>query len=145
MNKRFSAGKMTLLASALAATAALSACGNNNSNEAAANNGAAAISGGEQVTLRVFSNLPNRKSGQGLAEQMVIDSYMKANPNVKIELNTLVQAGYVKSSILKNMATPASYGASFAPPVYRSAGSRTIIPGKDSPFLNLIRFFSTDK
>lgn len=104
MNKRFSAGKMTLLASALAATAALSACGNNNSNEAVANNGAAANSGGEQVTLRVFSNLPDRKSGQGLAEQMVIDSYMKANPNVKIELETLAEEPF-KNKLKAYMAS----------------------------------------
>ncbi len=29
------------------------------------------------ITLKVFSNLPDRKNGQGLVEQMIIDDYMK--------------------------------------------------------------------
>lgn len=43
----------------------------------------------EQVTLKVFSNLPDRKNGQGLVEQMIIDEYMKENTNVKIEVEAL--------------------------------------------------------
>ncbi len=45
----------------------------------------------EKVTLRLFSNLPDRKSGQGLAEQMIIDNYMKENPNVKIDVEALAE------------------------------------------------------
>ncbi|NRF93773.1 extracellular solute-binding protein [Paenibacillus frigoriresistens] len=43
------------------------------------------------VTLRFFSNLPDRKSGQGFAEQMVIDNYMRENPNVKVEVEALAE------------------------------------------------------
>ena len=32
---------------------------------------------GGKVTLKVFSNLPDRKTGQGLVEQTIIDEYMK--------------------------------------------------------------------
>ncbi|WP_219836130.1 ABC transporter substrate-binding protein [Paenibacillus sp. R14(2021)] len=143
----------------LAAVMALTACGGNSSINAsntaggnAKNAGSKNASGNsaEAVTLRLFSNLPDRKSGQGLAEQMVIDNYMKENPNVKIEvealaeepfknklkaymasnepidltmvhggaeLNTLVQAGYVKE------LNPADYESeqfNFLPGVYKS-------------------------
>lgn len=46
------------------------------------------------VTLKVFSNLPDRKNGQGLVEQMIIDEYMKENPNVKIEVEALDEEAY---------------------------------------------------
>lgn len=48
----------------------------------------------EQVTLKVFSNLPDRKNGQGLVEQMIIDEYMKENTNVKIEVEALDEEAY---------------------------------------------------
>lgn len=48
----------------------------------------------EEVTLKVFSNLPDRKNGQGLVEQMIIDDYMKVNPNVKIEVEALDEEAY---------------------------------------------------
>ncbi|MFC4303558.1 ABC transporter substrate-binding protein [Cohnella boryungensis] len=145
--------RASISAVVLAAVTVLSACGNSNN----AGNGASptatggnAASGGEQVTLRFFSNLPDRKSGQGLAEQMIIDNYVKENPNVKIdvealaeepfknklkaymasneplditmvhggaELNTLVQAGYVKE------IDPKAYEGeqfNFLPGVYKS-------------------------
>jgi raffinose/stachyose/melibiose transport system substrate-binding protein len=46
------------------------------------------------VVLKLFSNLPDRKNGQGLVEQLVIDEYMKANPGVKIEVETLDEEPY---------------------------------------------------
>ncbi len=49
---------------------------------------------GEDVTLKLFSNLPDRKNGQGLVEQMIIDEYMEANPNVKIEVEALDEEAY---------------------------------------------------
>ena len=49
---------------------------------------------GEEVTLKLFSNLPDRKNGQGLVEQMIIDEYMEANPNVKIEVEALDEEAY---------------------------------------------------
>lgn len=48
----------------------------------------------EQITLKVFSNLPDRKNGQGLVEQMIIDEYMKENTNVKIEVEALDEEAY---------------------------------------------------
>lgn len=49
---------------------------------------------GEKVTLKVFSNLPDRKNGQGLVEQMIIDEYMKENENVTIEVEALDEEAY---------------------------------------------------
>lgn len=46
------------------------------------------------VTLKVFSNLPDRKNGQGLVEQMIIDEYMEENENVKIEVEALDEEAY---------------------------------------------------
>ena len=48
----------------------------------------------DEVTLKVFSNLPDRKNGQGLVEQMVIDEYMEENPNVTIEVEALDEEAY---------------------------------------------------
>jgi len=44
---------------------------------------------GKKIELKYFSNTPDRTSGQGLAEQSLIDQYMKENPNVKITVETL--------------------------------------------------------
>ena len=49
---------------------------------------------GEEITLKVFSNLTDRKNGQGLVEQTIIDEYMKENPNVKIEVEALDEEAY---------------------------------------------------
>lgn len=57
-----------------------------------------------QTTLRFFSNLPDRKSGQGLAEQTVIDNYMKDNPNVKIEVEALAEEPF-KNKLKAYMAS----------------------------------------
>ncbi len=35
---------------------------------------------GKDVVIKVFSNLPDRTSGQGLIEQMLFDQYMEKNP-----------------------------------------------------------------
>ena len=43
----------------------------------------------EPVTLRFLSNLPDRTANQGKLEQMLMDNYMKENPNVKIEVEAL--------------------------------------------------------
>jgi raffinose/stachyose/melibiose transport system substrate-binding protein len=48
----------------------------------------------EKVTLKLFSNLPDRKNGQGLVEQMIIDEYMTANPNVTIQVEALDEESY---------------------------------------------------
>lgn len=48
----------------------------------------------EAVTIRVFSNLTDRTSGQGLIEQMLFDNYMAENPNVTIEVEALDDESY---------------------------------------------------
>lgn len=48
----------------------------------------------EAVTIKLFSNLPDRTSGQGLIEQTLIDQYMAENPNVTIEVEALDDASY---------------------------------------------------
>lgn len=60
--------------------------------DSAADTGDAAS--GEAVAIKLFSNLPDRKNGQGLVEQMIIDEYMAANPNVTIEVEALDEEAY---------------------------------------------------
>lgn len=48
----------------------------------------------EAVTIQLFSNLPDRTTGQGLIEQTLIDQYMAENPNVTIEVEALDDASY---------------------------------------------------
>lgn len=51
-------------------------------------------SGSGEITLKLFSNLPDRKTGQGLVEQMIIDEYMEENQNVTIEVEALDEEAY---------------------------------------------------
>lgn len=67
---------------------------NTSTNDAATEDAAVQETSGEPVTLKLFSNLPDRKNGQGLVEQMVIDEYMAANPNVTIEVEALDEEAY---------------------------------------------------
>lgn len=48
----------------------------------------------KEITLKVFSNLPDRKNGQGLVEQKIIDDYMVENPGVTIEVEALDEEAY---------------------------------------------------
>jgi raffinose/stachyose/melibiose transport system substrate-binding protein len=48
----------------------------------------------DPVTIRVFTNVPDRKNGQGMVEQMLLDEYMAQNPNVKIEVEALHDEEY---------------------------------------------------
>jgi raffinose/stachyose/melibiose transport system substrate-binding protein len=43
----------------------------------------------KQISFTFFTNNPDRKAGQGYAEQFLMDQYMKENPNVKITAETL--------------------------------------------------------
>jgi raffinose/stachyose/melibiose transport system substrate-binding protein len=95
--------RMSALLSVLSISLVLSACGNNNQSPANSKEDDA-NSGSEQVTLRFFSNLPDRKSGQGLAEQMVIDNYMKEHTNVKIEVEALAEEPF-KNKLKAYMAS----------------------------------------
>lgn len=55
---------------------------------------ASAEASGEAVTIKLFSNLPDRKNGQGLVEQKIIDEYMAENTNVTIEVEALDEEAY---------------------------------------------------
>lgn len=83
----------TLLAATLASTM-LAGCGNDASGGGTSSSGGASSGGNETVTLKLFSNLPDRKTGQGLVEQMLIDEYMEQNKNVKIEVEALDEEAY---------------------------------------------------
>ena len=50
--------------------------------------------GDDKITLKVFSNLPDRKNGQGLVEQQIIDEYQKEHKNVTIKVETLDEEAY---------------------------------------------------
>ena len=68
------------------------AAGNNNT---ASDTGSDSAAGSEEaITIKLFSNLPDRKNGQGLVEQMIIDEYMAENPNVTIEVEALDEEAY---------------------------------------------------
>ncbi len=48
----------------------------------------------DEVTLKVFSNNPDRTTDQGLVEQTIFDAYMEEHPNVKIEVEALDDEAY---------------------------------------------------
>ncbi|WP_313076190.1 ABC transporter substrate-binding protein [Lacrimispora sp.] len=58
------------------------------------NTASAEKTSGGDVTIKVFSNLPDRTSGQGLIEQTLFDQYIKENPNVKIQVEALDDESY---------------------------------------------------
>ena len=76
------------LSVAMVATMAVG-CGNS---EAKSSGGGKTADG--KVTIKLFSNLTDRKNGQGLVEQMIIDEYEKENPNVTIEVEALDEEAY---------------------------------------------------
>lgn len=85
-----------LLAATMAATMMVG-CGSTDNGDSAktenSDNGGES-SGEDKITLKVFSNLPDRKNGQGLVEQTIIDEYMKENENVTIEVEALDEEAY---------------------------------------------------
>ena len=88
-NREVSIMKHKLVSVVLAAAmlaSSLTGCGSKAETTAKNDSGA--------ITLKVFSNLPDRKNGQGLVEQMIIDDYMKENTNVKIEVEALDEEAY---------------------------------------------------
>lgn len=52
------------------------------------------VIGANKITIKFFSNLPDRTAGQGRLEQLLIDNYMKANPHVQIEVEALQDEPY---------------------------------------------------
>lgn len=91
--KRMSA--LLLCGTMLAGT--LAGCSGSSSSAAASDSASAtaeSTSTDGAVTIKVFSNLTDRTSGQGLIEQMLFDSYMEENPNVTIEVEALDDESY---------------------------------------------------
>lgn len=94
---------VTAFLTAAMAASMLAGCGGNDSTastesgtktEDSTDAGSGDDASGDQVTIKLFSNLPDRKNGQGLVEQMIIDEYMEANQNVKIEVEALDEEAY---------------------------------------------------
>lgn len=95
MRKKSSKALASVLALMMVLTSGGCAAGNNQSSAApssAAQTSSAAQN--QKVTIKLFSNLPDRKSGQGLLEQKMIDSYQAANPNVTIQVEALQDDPY---------------------------------------------------
>ena len=85
-----------ILAGAIALTLSLSmitGC-NSSSGQSSATDTQQSTTTDEQVTIKVFSNLPDRTSGQGLIEQTLFDNYMAENKNVTIEVEALDDESY---------------------------------------------------
>mgnify|MGYP002706378726 CR=1 FL=1 len=78
-----------VLAAAMVGTL-LTGCGGGSSTDS----GSGGASKDGKVTIKVFSNLPDRKNGQGLVEQKIIDEYMEENKNVVIEVEALDEEAY---------------------------------------------------
>ena len=93
MKKRFLAVFLTA-AMAVSMTAGCGS-GQGETEKGAAESGSSTDdSGSSEITLKLFSNLPDRKTGQGLVEQMIIDEYMEENQNVTIEVEALDEEAY---------------------------------------------------
>lgn len=87
--------RMAAILSAVMTAAILIGCGEADSTRKdAAGSGQTSASSEDAVTIKIFSNLPDRKNGQGLVEQMIIDEYMAANQNVTIEVEALDEEAY---------------------------------------------------
>ncbi len=79
-----------MLTATVTATA-LAGCGQKDNST---NNETISKSDDGKVTIKVFSNLPDRKNGQGLVEQKIIDEYMEENQNVEIKVEALDEEAY---------------------------------------------------
>ncbi len=87
MKKKFILAMLTATVTA----AALAGCGQKDNST---NNETISKSDDGKVTIKVFSNLPDRKNGQGLVEQKIIDEYMEKNQNVEIKVEALDEEAY---------------------------------------------------
>lgn len=87
MKKKFILAMLTATVTA----AALAGCGQKDNST---NNETISKSDDGKVTIKVFSNLPDRKNGQGLVEQKIIDEYMEENQNVEIKVEALDEEAY---------------------------------------------------
>lgn len=48
----------------------------------------------KEITIKFFSNLPDRSAGNGKLEQTLIDNYMNENPNIKVVVEALQDEPY---------------------------------------------------
>lgn len=89
-----------ILAAGVVAVTVLMGCSGRGMRHVGADKDANSVSESEgkaqenEVTIRLFSNLPDREIGQGLVEQMIIEDYMEENPYVNIEVETLDEEAY---------------------------------------------------
>lgn len=98
--------KLLAILMAAALVLSLAACGGNGASSSApadpapaastpaGNTGDGTGSDPEPVTIRVFTNLPDRTSDQGLVEQTIFDAYVKENPHVTIVVEALDDEAY---------------------------------------------------
>ena len=82
----------------------------------------------EKITIRFFSNLPDRSTGQGKLEQMIMDNYCKENPNITFEVETLDDVSfsqklkeYIASNNLPDMLYVNSLPAEITPLINSNA------------------------
>lgn len=127
--------KGLLLVAAVTMTGALAACGGGSSTKESPSAGGAtaAADSGKQVTLRFFSNLPDRKSGQGLGEQMMLDNYVKEHPNVKIQVEALAEEPF-KNKLKTYMASNEPLDITM---VHGGAELSTLVKAKYAKEINL--------
>ncbi len=92
--KIISALLVTTMAGSLLAGCGSSASSETTDNSQASTEASSDAGSGDKVELKVFSNLPDRKNGQGLVEQTIIDEYMAENPNVDIQVEALDEEAY---------------------------------------------------
>lgn len=92
------AGAMTLSMAGCGGSTASSTAASSAASDSAASTAdstaSSAAAAGEKVTIKVFSNLPDRTTGQGLVEQTIFDQYMSENPNITIETEELDDEAY---------------------------------------------------
>lgn len=134
--------KAALFVTAATMVGTLAACGSKGSDTkespAASPEASASASAGssKQVTLRFFSNLPDRKSGQGLGEQMMLDNYMKEHPNVKIQVEALAEEPF-KNKLKTYMASNEPLDISM---VHGGAELSTLVKAKYVKEINLSEY-----
>jgi raffinose/stachyose/melibiose transport system substrate-binding protein len=91
--------KLGVVALSVMLAASLSACGSNQtdtngSSTPGTTSASPAAAKAEPIVLKVFTNAPDRTTGQGKAEDYIYAEYMKLHPNVTIKVEALATAQY---------------------------------------------------
>jgi raffinose/stachyose/melibiose transport system substrate-binding protein len=84
--KKLSTFKMICVLISVVCLFQFAGCGNSSTNDK--------VESDKEISIKFFSNLPDRNSGQGKLEQTLIDNYMNENPNVKITVEALQDEPY---------------------------------------------------